>query len=303
MTHTKINLAIALTGLALMTGTTHAAIVAHYEFEETSGTVLVDSSGNNYDGSVVSSVGGADLNVTGTVGSSAYQPYTGTGDRDANYGVVTQTVATNFGISGNSARTISLWFNTSSFGDQQRLIGYGTGSASQFDIVVENGSNANSGDGNITTENRIGLRYGNGNVFFDADNSGNDFDINTWYHVAVVYDGTTMDLESIGTASDGSGLSFYVNGGLVDTAAGNLGNPTQALTTALADFTFGIDSQKAAFTGEYTGLLDDVQIYNEALSATDVSSLYNNPGTVIPEPSSTALIGLAGLALFLRRRR
>ncbi|BCX49056.1 hypothetical protein HAHE_29640 [Haloferula helveola] len=258
-----------------------AALVAYYEFDETSGTSIGDSSGNGFDGSVI---GSGDLNVSGYVGSG-YQPGSGGSD----YGSVSGGVS-DFGIGGNDARTIAFWFNTSGFGgatDQYRLIGTGsTGAGTAFNIVAESSTGAN----------RIGLRYGNGNVYFDADNSGTAFATGTWYHVAVVYDGSTLDLESVGTASDGTGLVFYVNGVEVDTAAGNLNNGTQALSTALTDFAFGANEDGTQ--GFYPGLLDEVRVYDEALGAGAIATL-----AAVPEPTFATLAGALGLLLLLRRRR
>ena len=269
-------------------------MVAHYQFEETSGTTLVDSSGNGYDGTVNNSNGTGSLNVSGPTGlGSAYRP----GANATDDGAFSAAVAANYGISGNSARTVSLWFNSNNFGgatDQHRLFGMGSGSAGSFDIVAEAGNNA----GGVA---RVGLRYGNGNVYYDSDNNGTAFSTGTWYHLVAVYDGTTLDLESVGTASDGIGLNFYVNGVLLDTAGGNLGNPAQALATIDTEgMRFG--AQSLGGNNLYGGLLDDVQIYNEALSGAQVAYLFNNPGAVIPEPAAFGLTGL-GLLLFLRRRR
>jgi hypothetical protein len=270
-----------------LAGAASGALVAHYTFDETSGTTLVDSSGNGFNGSVV---GSGSLNVAGTI-NSAYQPG-GTGS----YGVVTNGT-TSFGTTGNSPRTFSLWFNTPDFGvnatTQNRLIGIGTGAAASFEIVAENGTNAGG-------SNRVGLRYGNGNVYFDSNNSGTAFAVNTWYHLAVVYDGTNLDLETLGTSSNGSGLIFYVNGVEVKRAGGNGSSGTQALNTSGGDFILGADS--ATGNSLYPGFLDDLQVYNNALNDSQVASLYNNPGSVIPEPSSLALV-LAGGLLALRRRR
>jgi hypothetical protein len=266
----------------------NAALVAHYEFEETSGTTLTDSSGNGFDASVVNPNGTGDLNVAGAYGgSSGYRPGSNVND----YGV-RSTGTSDFGITGNNARTISFWFNTPSFGDQFRLLGMGQSAAQKsFDITAEN--NANSGNAN-----RIGLRYGNGNVFFDADNSGTAFAINTWYHVAYVYDGTTLGL---GDLTDSNGLSVFVNGVQIDADGGNLNNPTQVLNTGTGNFAFGARNDLSQFN-LYPGLLDDVQVYDEALSAAEVTSLYNDPGSAIPEPSG-ALFGLVGCGLLLVRRR
>ncbi len=252
--------------LLIVLTSANAALVAHYEFEETSGTTLGDSSGNGYNGNVI---GSGDLNVSGVVGS-AYEP-----GGSGSYGRVTGGVST-FGIGGNNARTISLWFKTPGFGgtnDQYRLIGFGSGAAASFSIVAEAGTNAGG-------SNRVGLRYGNGNVYFDADNSGTAFATNTWYHLAVVYDGTTLDLESIGTASDSTGLIFYVNGVEVDTAAGNLNNGTQALNTELSDFVMGAPANGDESLGSYPGLLDDVRVYSSVLSAAEIDTLASAAGSL-----------------------
>ena len=151
-----------------------AGLVAHYEFEETSGTTLSDSSGNGYDGSIV-------------------------------------------------------------------------------------------GSGNL-------------NVYYDADNSGTAFATDTWYHVAFVYDGTTLDLEAIGTASDGIGLIVYVNGVEVDTAGGNLSNGNQTLNTTATNFNLGADG--TASNSAFPGILDELRIYNSALSAGEIATLASAGGTL-----------------------
>lgn len=241
----------------------HANPVARYAFEESSGTTLVDSSGNGRNGNLV---GSGSLNVSGIIGS-AYQP-----GGDGSHGVVPGG-ATAFGITGNAARTISLWFKTPDFGSsttQHRLIGIGaSGTGTSFDIVAEFGSNG----GNA---NRVGLRYGNGNVYFDADNAGTPFAVNSWYHLAVVYDGTTLDLEPVGSPADGAGLLFYVNGVRVNAVAGNLASPTQALATATGDFFLGTNI--TLLHDLYPGLLDEVGVYNRALSAAEAAALAVVPG-------------------------
>jgi hypothetical protein len=271
----------------------HATPVAHYKLDETSGTTLADSSGNGFDATVVNPQGTGDLDVAGVAGS-AYRP----GANGNDYGL-RSTGTADFGITGNNARTVAFWFNTSSFGgttSQYRLLGIGIGAAAEsFDIVAESGTNAGGA-------NRVGLRYGNGNVYYDADNSGTAFAINTWYHVAMVYDGTTLDLEAIGTAADGNGLQVYVNGVQMNAAGGNLNNSTQALSTGAGNFSVGIRNDLSQY-GDYPGLLDDLQIYDESLSSAQVLSLYNNPGSVIPEPAVFSLAGLAFLLSMTRRRR
>lgn len=52
-----------------------------------------------------------------------------------------------------------------------------------------------------------------------------------------------------------------------------------------------------------SGTVYGVASYNTAISSADVTTLYNAWVAPVPEPSSTALLGLGGLALILRRRK
>lgn len=50
--------------------------------------------------------------------------------------------------------------------------------------------------------------------------------------------------------------------------------------------------------------IDDVQVYNSALLAADISTLYTTPGSVVPEPNAINLIGIMSfLGVFIRQRR
>jgi ribonucleotide monophosphatase NagD (HAD superfamily) len=54
----------------------------------------------------------------------------------------------------------------------------------------------------------------------------------------------------------------------------------------------------------YTGLIDDLQVYSHALSDADVQFIFDNPGSVVPEPAcGTLCVGAAALLLAARRRR
>ncbi|MBT8045261.1 MAG: hypothetical protein KJO79_09955, partial [Verrucomicrobiae bacterium] len=219
------------------------------------------SSGNGYNGSII---GSGDLNVPGRVGSG-YEP-----GGNGSYGRVPDGVSA-CGIGGNAARTVAFWFKTPNFGgasDQYRMIGIGSGAGAAFNIVAESGTGAN----------RVGIRYGNGNVYFNADNIDTAFAADTWYHVAIVYDGTTLDLEAIGTPSDGTGLIVYVNGIQTDTAAGNLNNGSQSLNTAATDVTFGANTDGSFSL--FPGQLDEVRVYNSVLGAAEIATLAGAAGTL-----------------------
>ena len=76
-------------------------------------------------------------------------------------------------------------------------------------------------------------------------------------------------------------------------ATGSSATTTSSWTVSQSGFTF--DSADAYFgfgAGDYFGNLSIATYDNISIT-----------GTVVPEPSTTALIGLGGLALIIRRRR
>jgi hypothetical protein len=79
--------------------------------------------------------------------------------------------------------------------------------------------------------------------------------LNTWTHLAATYDGSTIRL--------------YVNGSQVASTA-----RTGAITTSTSPLRIGGDS----VWGEYfTGLIDEVRVYNRALSQTEIQTDMNIP--------------------------
>lgn len=88
-------------------------------------------------------------------------------------------------------------------------------------------------------------------------------------------------------------LNLYIDGGLV---SANTAVPVDTLINLTTDTVrIGGDSKAGHETRLYTGLLDDVRIYDNALSAEQVKAL-------VPEPATIALLGLGGLTLLRRRK-
>ena len=75
----------------------------------------------------------------------------------------------------------------------------------------------------------------------------------TWYHVALTY--------------DGSNVRLYVNGVQDGSTAA-----TGTITASTADLLFG--SQYTSAGGKFTGTLDDVRIYNRALTSSEILDQY-----------------------------
>ena len=80
--------------------------------------------------------------------------------------------------------------------------------------------------------------------------------VNTWSHIAATYDGTTLRL--------------FVNGTQVSSAGGQRGDARHAA----APLRIG---GNAVWPEWFAGRIDEVRIYNRALSATDIAADMNRP--------------------------
>jgi hypothetical protein len=133
----------------------------------------------------------------------------------------------------------------------------------------------------ITPHSGYSLRLSNGKIrFMSGDQSlyGNSsVNTNLWTHVAVTLSGTNATL--------------YVKG-VFDTS-GTVGVPT----ASSVDQTIG-----ASYTPWYflNGSIDDVRVYNRALSYSEIQEL-----ATVPEPSTLVLLGMSvvGLLTFILRWR
>lgn len=100
-----------------------------------------------------------------------------------------------------------------------------------------------------------------------------------WHHVAITYDGTTVR-----TYFDGVATEFA----------------NQALNTAESGIRFGGPRIGRTTNDGATQSIDDVLIYNRALTSTEITTIFDAGS--IPEPSS-ALLAMVGLLGLTRRRR
>ena len=103
-----------------------------------------------------------------------------------------------------------------------------------------------------------------------------------WHHLAMTFDGTAGNMKYY---MDGTELADAT-----DAAWNGWGPSTDLSESGVGHIGFSV-----------TGLYDDVRIYDTVLSLSEVNQ--SMIPIQVPEPSSSSLIGLGGLALILRRRK
>lgn len=196
-----------------------------------------------FDNSAVTldSVGSFTLTNTGTVASTA----SGKIGYGADFGNPNTTKwLTQAGFTFNSYPiSISGWFYPNVVNDNGNLFSLGESSTNYYQIKLRN------------TDSHIVFRSNNATDAADVD-TGVVASTNTWYHVVVVFNSTTnVDIYVNGTATN-TGATVFVAGSLSKFAIGALarGTPIQP----------------------YSGIADEVGWWTRALTASDVTALYNS---------------------------
>lgn len=223
-----------------------------------------------------------DLTVEGTAGAVTIAASGGLFGGAADF---ERGVADNGSLSANSADTnfdgvevtVSLW---AQFEDN----------SSNWQSLVSSGEGTNYRIARRSGDNRLAAAFGTA----DAQGVNGTPDINSGEWLSVV--ATSSLNEGVYTTS------LYINGLLEAT------NSTGTGILATGGFDLLIGNNPEATGRQWDGLIDDVAVWDRALTLAEVQEI-NTAGLAgislgaIPEPSSGLLLGLGGLMVALRRRR
>lgn len=211
-----------------------AGLVAAYSFNEGSGTVLTDASGNGLNGQIQ----GATWSPNGRYGGALF--FNGT----SSYVDLGNPAA----LQMTGSMTIEAWINAAANPpDDGQIVAKSDNSTGwQFKTSPDTGPQTfgaavSSGSGRVQ-------RY-----------SSATRSLNTWYHVASVYNTSTQT------------LSTYVNG--------VLNNGTLVGSVPSSQLNANVNANIGRRSGGYyfNGLIDEVRIYNRALSQAEIQSDMNTP--------------------------
>jgi hypothetical protein len=158
----------------------------------------------------------------------------------------------NLGISGASPRTFSAWIKT-------------TDSGGGFDVIVATGNSGNTGNNfELDFRNNVIMweRWGLGIMGSVVVNDGN------WHHACITYDGNILKL--------------YVDGS--EDTAGDFPYTIGATTSTDTPVRIGGMNHSQKY---FNGQIDEVGIWNTALTSTQVAEIYNGTSTNLTKDLTT----------------
>lgn len=240
---------LLLAWLSLSASALSQNLVAYYPFNGNNN----DESGN----SINPTYTGTGVTLTTDRFGNANKAYYFDGTPGPNYSITGSYMRMPANALPAGNRTISLWFYTNDVSNRPGLLGYG-------------------GNGSCGTTLLMGINLLGAGQFHVQGHCGNNTaayaytsaPINNWYHWVLTIDGSTQKI--------------YVNGVLKST------DNTFSGTTATAGVDFalgaithtnGLSPYTDANVGFFQGKLDDIRIYDAAMSDAQVMQLYNTEST------------------------
>ena len=236
---------------------TNLGLVGYWSMNEGTGTVAGDGSGNGNRGTLTGGPTWVDGKRGKALNFDGVDDYVNIGS-DASLDQI-----------GLGARTVTAWINARSLGESNfgRIIDKSQGTAVGWLLYLCNSDSCVNGFRfNQTTT-------GANNDIYDARNV---LTFNKWIHVAFTYSGTV-----------GTPAIFYIDGKSVTVS-----------TRTTGDGSLDDDSANVATIGgntpadrTFNGLIDEVRVYNRALSAGEIQTLYKSGAAKFAPPTDKGLVG------------
>jgi hypothetical protein len=181
------------------------------------------------------------------------------------------------GILGANPFTITAWFNTTqTSGDNGEIMGWGK-------TVWPDPAQPADFEFRIEWSTLTGMSFGRYIQMHEVVTTGE------WLHGAVVVQPNGKLVDPL--------TKLYLNGVEMPTSSGGA---FDEVLNIIAEHDVNIGRRPQYGDKKFDGLLDEVAIWDVALSGDAIRDIYNDG---VPEPATVALLGLGGLALIRRRKR
>ncbi|HEV2521700.1 MAG TPA: LamG domain-containing protein [Candidatus Acidoferrales bacterium] len=229
----------AVTGLT--TNSYDQGMAVWWKFDEASGTSPADSSGTGNTGTLLNDATG--VWVPGEINNAAYF--------DTNH-LVQHADTASLQLAGSWS--VSLWFKATSLpgsGAKSGLLVKVGPVGDNYDVILDNG-NISAGNGVMVYFNSTGC-CDNHFVKSGAVSAG------TWYHFVGVYDYAAQT------------LTAYLNGASIGSSSVAGFRPSTGPGGAF----LSVGASNNSLNDPFNGTIDDVRVYSRALSAAEITALYN----------------------------
>ncbi len=227
-------------------------LVAYYPLDETTSATVADYSGSGF---TLTGSGAAGAQNTPQSTSDRFGISAGAMNFDGTDDMLSGSAASIL-PSGSATRTGCAWGLTTvdpGNGNAQGLMGYGTNSANQTFGVYPFHS---------TTDTFMLGAYTSSSTFFYALLPGSGWPLNQWAHYCIIVTGATA-------------VEYYMNGIKIN-QSGTFGSPS--INTVLSLLRIGTSISGAS---RFTGKIDDVRVYDRALSLAEIRELSGfSPGQI-----------------------
>jgi hypothetical protein len=203
-----------------------SAPIAHWAFDEGSGDIATDSTGDNH--GTIYNPEWAEGKINGALQFNGFTTYVDCGDSE---------------VLGPEQMTLALWLEPGHMGGMRYILSRAKESSDDIDYALTR-----------LLTGQVEFTVGQLNTASVSVLSSSTTPLDEWSHVAV--------------GMDGSKLSVYINGQLDASANYSERGPRQAHRLVLSSY--------QGSTRFYFGKLDDVRIYDTALSEYNIEALYTD---------------------------